>query len=513
VKAQEPFHAKVVDFGDRLGLQFASDATLSSDVRSRVDHAFNSLFSNGLNSRAEDSFPEFIQVCNEHSQPSIESIRNLGAFTGLDFPLGEVLGFWLEPSPNIPLYPFQRVGRDWLLEVRRGILADDMGLGKTVQAIAGIVDGLWALHFSQVLIVAPRSLAFNWYAEIGRWAPSLTVSLVVPGGANTAATWARRIGKSNVIITTYEQVRENYEIIQGRFDLIIADEAHRLRNISSGLSKAFSKLDSKYLWLLSGTPLERDVDDLLTLLGLLHPGRFSIRDRRLEPAVVRSQAQKYILRRLKSDVLQDLPALTVSHEFLELSEDQQQEYKRALVWKRGQNPLERYQHLRAICDVSSSGESSKIDRIMELLLDIRGMQESAVVFSFWDEPLQAMRARIETYEAIPLHFFHSGLSLLKRNAVVDRFRREGGVFLASGGIAAEGLTLVEANHVLFLNRWWNPSLNRQAADRIRRIGQEKPTYTYTFSAPGTIEIAIDDILAAKVEDEKTFVELLSKHLD
>ena len=496
----------------RFRLALKPNTELRDEDRKRIERAF---------ARSAEIWPpnrsdldgERIEIETGGVLPSIESLRNLGAFSGLDFSPGVVLGFWAYPPPAINLYPFQTVGRDWLLQVGRGILADDMGLGKTVQAIAAVVQGLWELRFSRVLVVAPRSLAFNWYAEFLRWAPSLPISLVLPSGSGSAPTWARRVGNSSVVVTTYEQVRDNAEVLQGNFDLVIADEAHRVRNSGSALSKAFSHLDSTNLWLLTGTPLERDVEDLLTLLSHLYPGRFSLRDKRLDPTVIRSSSRPYVLRRKKDDVLSDLPAMTLRHEFVQLADAQAREYREALAWTRGQNPLERYDRLRSICDVASNGESAKIDRILEILLEIGDLGESAVVFSFWDEPLQVLRRRIEKATKENLHFYHSSLTLIERNEVVQRFLAEGGIFLASGRIAAEGLTLVEANHVIFLNRWWNPSLNRQAADRIRRIGQTRPTFTYTFSAPGTVDIALDAMLQSKSIAENTFVELLSDQLD
>ncbi len=449
-----------------------------------------------------------------HEQPTIQSLRHLGAISGMDFEIGQVLGFWAEKPPLVDLYPFQKEGVDWLINVGRGILADDMGLGKTVQAIVAAQKLLWSNAAVNVLVVAPRSLVYNWYSEFRKWAPKLTVSLVFPSGAGAIETWARRLGRATVILTTYEQIRMNSEILSGKFDLVIADEAHRLRNAKSGLSRSFQNLESEHLWLLTGTPLERDVDDLLTLLSILQPGKFSVRDRRLDEGLIRAQSRPYVLRRRKSDVLGDLPEMTHVHEFLELSDTQKSEYREALAWTKEQNALQRFSKLRAICDLASNGtSSSKLDRIVEIIMTIQGLGESTVVFSFWDAPMEELARRLSGVPGLKTVTYNSKLSLTARNDAVEEFKSSGGIFLASGHIASEGLTLVEANHVIFVNRWWNPSLNRQAADRIRRIGQQKPTFMYSFTAPQTVEAAIDQMLNEKSDDEHKFVELLVAELE
>jgi SNF2 family DNA or RNA helicase len=295
---------------------------------------------------------------------------------------------------------------------------------------------------------------------------------------------------------------------------VVADEAHRLRNSGSLQSKGFRKLVVDRIWFLSGTPLERDVLDILTLMSFLKPSIFSTRDKSMEPVVIRGRAKPFVLRRMKSEVLKDLPEVTYRHEFLELSPVQRDAYQKAQKWTGAGNVLTRFGTLRAICDLEAdTGSSIKIERIIELVEQIRELGESVVIFSYWNEPLVELKRRLLEIHGNEVFHFHAGLSLARRNEVLDAFRSSGGILLASAHIASEGLTLIEANHAIFLNQYWNPSINRQAEDRIRRIGQVRHTFVYTFTCIDTVEIVIDEMLARKSEDEHDFVELLAEHLN
>jgi SNF2 family DNA or RNA helicase len=385
-----------------------------------------------------------------------------------------------------------------------------MGLGKTIQAISALLELVKSGEVLHCLVIAPRSLLFNWLVELDRWAPELASSILVPGSKGGSEIWQRRLGKSHVVITSYEQLRAAGPIFEFEFDLVIADEAHRLRNRESAQSKGFRLFRARRIWFLSGTPLERDPEDLITLMSLLKPDLFSPRDIKLGAAFVRAKAQRFILRRKKNDVLKDLPELVRNHEYIELNDLQRDEYKQSSAWSRSEDQLVRFMKLREICDLSVADKSSsKLDRIREIVNEIVLNGENVVVFSFWNSTLQHLASLFEGDHPGLVRVYSSDLSIEKRNEVVTNFKSNGGIFLASGHIAAEGLTLTEANHAIFANRWWNPSLNRQAEDRIRRIGQGKTTFVYTFSAPGTVEELLDDMLEEKSLSERDFVELLS----
>lgn len=443
-------------------------------------------------------------------QTSADSMRRLGIQSGSDYTLGEMLFPWLKVVETIRLYPFQVEGVEWLKVTPRAVLADDMGLGKTIQAIQAMRDLVQLGDVVYTLIVAPRSLIYNWIAELTKWAPELCLSLVMPNSSASQLTWENRLGKSHVVLTSYEQLRSNPALTGFSFDLVIADEAHRLRNRGSDQSMGFRKLQCSRMWLLSGTPIERDLEDLLTLMSLLMPSHFAVSDQKLLPALIRSRARPFILRRLKNDVLHQLPKTTEIHEYIELTRKQRAAYDEANIWTKDSNPLTIFGRLRAICDLESeTGESAKLDRALDLVREIVDGGESVVVFSFWNDPLRAFASRLAISGIGPVYVYTSDLTISSRNQVVEEFKVLGGVLLASGHIASEGLTLVKANHVVFLNQWWNPSQNRQAADRIRRIGQDKPTFTYKFTSLGTLEEAIDGMIHKKTLTEQEFIEHLA----
>jgi SNF2 family DNA or RNA helicase len=156
-----------------------------------------------------------------------------------------------------------------------------------------------------------------------------------------------------------------------------------------------------------------------------------------------------------------------------------------------------------------SGESSKIDRIIDLVRQITSLNERCVIFSFWKAPLLRL-AEVMNENNLPLQLLTADMTLPERQQAVEKFRNGSGSLLASGRIASEGLTLIEANHAIFLNRWWNPSANSQAEDRIRRIGQTRKTEVYTFTMSNSVESVIDRILQDKESTINTLIELLNE---
>ena len=246
-------------------------------------------------------------------------------------------------------------------------------------------------------------------------------------------------------------------------------------------------------------------------MSLLDERRFSSEDRVLHPSALRARVRPYMLRRRKDEVLGELPPVIESEEELELTEVQKVAYRSAVQAhaQRGDasSYLALFSELRALCDIEpKSGNSTKLDRICDLLDDIAAGGEKAVVFSYLLSPLHELRRRLQR-ASIGHEMLTGNIALSERKKVVERFKRDGKciVLLASSRVASEGLTLVEANHVLFVNRWWNPSSNIQARDRILRIGQRKTVWVWTFACRGTVETRLKEILDTK---QKTFDDLV-----
>lgn len=426
----------------------------------------------------------------------------------------------LKRPRNGRLYPYQRKGVAWLLRHPRGILADDMGLGKTVQALAGAQQLLCRGLVNQALVVSPTSLLANWEDAALKWTPELSVARVTPTGAIRGQVWKVLENRVHILLTNYEQIR-GFLVMERtpQPGLIVADEAHRLRNVDADVTRGAQLLEPEWFWALTGTPIERDKEDLVTLLSTLDPRRFSSSDARLEPSTIRARARPYILRRRKEEVLTQLPPVIDTKEHLELTLPQRRRYDRERRRLRGasrdgENALQIVGALRAICDYDpESGASSKLDRACEIIEEVRANNEKAVVFSYLLQPLRILgtRLRADRERFGGCIYFHGGVTLEERRAAVSDFQSSPDVttLLASTRTAGEGLTLTAASHVLFINEWWNPSVNQQARDRVVRIGQNQVVRVYRFRCKDTIEERLDEILATKRDEFEELVERLA----
>ena len=425
----------------------------------------------------------------------------------------------LTPPPLGSLYPFQRDGVEWILARPRGaILADDMGLGKTVQVITAARLLVNRAQIRRILVLCPKSLLANWDAEFAKWAPELGVATVTPSGRVKDAAWRALVWRRHVLLTNYEQMRDPPEALRSHPpDLIVADEAHRLRKRTARLTTGVMELRPGRFWAVTGTPLERDADDLATILSVIERHRFSAGDARLHPSSLRAQARPFVLRRRKSEVLKELPPVRDTVERISLKPAQERAYGRTIAEVRrasdGGSELALLTRLREVCDFDrDTGQSSKADRIMELLPRIRKAGEKAVVFSYLLGPLRDLDTRItRSIGPRASRLLVGEMTGEERDQAVREFREDPEVLvlLASTRVAGEGLTLVEANHAFLFNQWWNPSTNRQATDRIVRIGQKNNVRIYRFCCRDTIEERLETILERKAELFEHTVERLA----
>ena len=425
----------------------------------------------------------------------------------------------LDPPELQDLYPFQRRGVDWLKARTGAVLADDMGLGKTVQVISATRLLFNRGKIRTSLVICPKSLIANWEREFSRWAPELGIAVVTPPAGTREEAWRLVTGYRHVLLTNYEQLREVPEALRrAPPDLVIADEAHRLRNRGAQITSGSYELRPKHFWALTGTPIERDQEDLATLLSLVVPSRFAPDDAKLPADSLRSRARRYILRRRKEQVLDDLPPVLDTTEALELTREQQTAYRAAVKRYRrvseDGNELALLTRLHALCDIEAdSGASSKVERILFLLGRIRARDEKAVVFSHRLQPLRELRYRLSRRFGDGTSAFLVGeMDDRERERAVSAFRANERIFvlLASSQIGGEGFTFTEANHVFLFNQWWNPSANDQARDRVVRIGQRRKVRVYRFCCRGTIEEALERILAAKQKLFEDVVERLAQ---
>lgn len=430
-----------------------------------------------------------------------------------DGALDRVLPLLLPLNVEDDLYPFQRTGVAWLLRHRRAILADDMGLGKTIQVIAALRRLFRHGRISSCLVVAPRTLIDNWLSESAKWAPELIARrLDFTNSTFTPAHWRGAVARAHILLASYEDLRGLWDdLAEQPPDIIVADEAHRLRKSDSLAHQAIRRIQSPWLWALTGTPVERDAEDLACLLSLLHPMRFAISDHRLGTASLRARARPHLLRRTKEAVLPEVPGVEERYEELALHPKQREAYDNEISSftesaRSGYLPL--FTRLRSICDLDQiSGASTKLDRILQIVEAASESGSKTVVFSYTIDPLQALLSRFRSESGKVAEILIGEMSLAKRSHAVTRFKADPDCYalLASMRVGAEGLTLTEANNVVFVNRWWNPSTNSQAVDRVVRIGQRKPVTVHYLTCLDTVEDRLQPMLTRK---KMTFDQLI-----
>lgn len=443
---------------------------------------------------------------------TLSSIRAAGRTDGGRPTLGRVLMPLLtRRRTRWPLYHYQRTGVKRLIASRRCLLADDMGLGKTLQVIVAVARLLEHEDCRRILVVAPASVLDTWHKEFQRWAPMICVRVA---DSNRATMVFRECWNvAHVVLTNYEQMRIPPDpVIRRAPQILVLDEAHRVKNWNAQVSSGIRSLDLRRVWALTGTPLEKGKTDLVGLMTLLEPQRFGRQDDDLPSWLLRAKTRPYTLRREKADVLVDLPEVTYRTERIQLRGEHAHAYQRAQkVGASAEDMLAAFRKLQTLSDYDpSTGASAKLDRAIEILTTIcSDIGQKAVVFSYLIRPLELLKDRLLTTTDVSFAGVYQGnLTTSERTMMLKRFRElRSGVLLASLRAAGEGLTLTEANHVLLINRWWNPSANAQAIDRVHRIGQQLPVTVYYFEAVGTVDEHLTEVLEGK---EELFEEVVAR---
>ena len=414
------------------------------------------------------------------------------------------------------LYEYQLRGTQWLRNQKAAILADDMGLGKTAQAISALRLLFGTKPLNTALIVCPKQLMANWEDELSKWAPELSWCRLTPPPRWRDEAWNRIFNRVHVIITNYESVASILRMKRiFSFSILVLDEAHRVRNATSQVTSELRGISREYTWALTGTPLERAPDDVWTILSVIQPDRFNLSLRPPSDEALRARARPYLLRRMKRDALPGLPSEVREHQVIELLPRQRTAYDHALkrfLTASDNQVLAEFNKLRMICDYDAeSRQSAKLDHIMDILSDIDANQEKAVVFSHFLAPLDILDNKLKDRGLRCVHI-RGDLSVQERERALALFQGDPNIrlLLASTRVGGEGLNLIQANHVVFVNRWWNPSANNQAKDRVSRIGQTKTVIVHSFTCRDTVEEILDEILEDKTRLSDTIVDALAE---
>ncbi|MCY4228105.1 MAG: DEAD/DEAH box helicase [Gammaproteobacteria bacterium] len=402
-----------------------------------------------------------------------------------------------------PLHEYQWEGVSFLFRSHAALLADEMGLGKTVQtavALALLMNG--RSDVNRVLIVAPASLTMNWVSELSIWAPSLAVRLIHGSASNREAFYLLPIP---VLVGSYEQIRQDgLELIPlNTFDLIILDEAQRIKNKNSTTALACRILQGKRAWALSATPLENKDDDVKSILGFLDP---SICEDLSDTHLI-EKLRSMMLRRRKSDVRTELPPVIYQDLVLALSKPQRKVYdelwlNRIAAISTGNTETDSsvallglITKLKIVCNLDEEANvSSKLDALKEVI-ESAGESARILVFSQFVKTIKWISERIE----LPHGLLIGSMSLEDRQKNVDEFRNNKSprlllISLRAGGV---GLNLGEATHVVVFDRWWNPAVEAQAIYRAHRFDRAGPLHVVRFLIADSIEEQIADILDQK----------------
>jgi SNF2 family DNA or RNA helicase len=414
----------------------------------------------------------------------------------------EALAFSRQP------FPYQLDGVAYLYPRHEAVLADEMGLGKTMQAIVALRLLAHEGRVRRALVVCPKPLATNWRRELAEWAPELPVTLVE--GSQAQREWIWKRAADGVLIANYEVLvrdRQVAESVAAPFDLVIVDEAQRIKNSSGATHDAVCAVPRRRSWALTGTPIENSADDLVGIFQFASPGRLRPH---MKPAAIRQAVGDYVLRRTKDNVLTQLPPKTVCDVEVALTPEQWAAYQRAeddgvvRLSHLGaeltiQHVFELVLRLKQICNFDpETGASAKLDRLEADLEECAASGRKALVFSQWVRTIDQLRPRLARFG--PLEF-HGRIPSNRRDGVLQQFREDPSaqVLLMSYGAGSVGLNLQFAGYVFLFDRWWNPAVEDQAINRAHRIGAAGPVTVTRFLASGTIEERINAVLDQKRE--------------
>ncbi len=450
----------------------------------------------------------------------------------------------LVPVPDrlrAELRDYQRRGLTWLADLTAlglgGCLADDMGLGKTITLIALHLHRQQHGAAGPTLVVCPASLLGNWEAEVERFAPGTPVRRF--HGSARDLTGLDAAGDPGFVLTTYGTMRRSAAALaEVGWDLVVADEAQHVKNAASATARMLRTIPSAARVALTGTPVENDLTELWAILDWCVPGllgsRLAFRRAWAAPIEAGVDTEKtkafaeligpFLLRRRKSDpgIAPELPPKTETDHLLTLTREQTVLYE-AFV----RDTMERIERadedsrrglvlmlltgLKQICNHPAqflkqqagriAGRSQKIDVLDELLETILAEEGAVLVFTQYVAMARLLEAHW-TAAGVPHQFLHGGTPVREREAMVARFQagpEHGGppVFLLSLKAGGTGLNLTRADHVVHVDRWWNPAVEEQATDRAYRIGQTRPVQVHRLVTRGTIETRIAELLTRK----------------
>jgi len=435
---------------------------------------------------------------------------------------------------NGQLRPYQEYGVRWLDYLREysmgACLADEMGLGKTIQVIALLRSLNEAGVRGNCLILCPKTLVFNWVAELERFAPELPCMVHYGIGRDTAQL---ETDGFRIILSTYATLRRDIEDFQKiNFLYIILDESQNIKNLTTQTTAAVLSLKGDHRLALSGTPIENNLGELYSLFRFLNPSFFGseklfvqrylhpIQDDNDEDALkdLKARIYPFMLRRLKRDVLKELPAKTEETAYIELEEDhlavyhrRRQEYKQLIdnIIARGEAAKSQFVIFKALgelrrlasvpeADGEYAGPSAKRQYLLDRIAELAENNHKCLIFTNF---LATVDIISEDLAGLGIQNLTMTGATVDRQALVTRFQTDDNVkaFVMTLKTGGTGLNLTAADYIFIMDPWWNNAAENQAIDRAHRIGQQNPVFCYRLIAKDTIEERILELQKRKTD--------------
>jgi SNF2 family DNA or RNA helicase len=473
-------------------------------------------------------------------QPTFEYEETFRQFLD-NFYHPEKLDFEVPPTLAPILRDYQTKGYKWLKSLANhgfgGILADDMGLGKTLQSIAFIVSELEVIRKNKqpVLIVSPSSLTYNWLSELLKFSPEIQ-AVVVDGTKEERQGLQKEVKNLDVVITSYPLLRRDIKWFdQQSFHTVFFDEAQAFKNPLTQTARAVKRIKADHRFALTGTPIENSLEELWSIFHVVFPELFlGLKEfSTLTGEKVARRIRPFLLRRLKEDVLTELPEKMESIESTELLPDQKKLYAAYLAKLRhdtlkhlDKNTLRRNRikilagltRLRQICCHPAlfvdgyKGRSAKFEQLLRIIEESRLSGRRVLIFSQFTKML-ALIGKELTELGLPFFYLDGHTPPEERVDICQRFNEgERDYFLISLKAGGTGLNLTGADTVILYDLWWNPAVEEQAADRAHRIGQTKVVQVIKLISRGTIEEKMNELQEKKKNLSDTIIDSGDKML-
>lgn len=462
----------------------------------------------------------------------------------------------MEPflKDEVQFYKHQIDGIRQMMQMRNFLLADDMGLGKSIQALTVCIGDIyrttngkrWA---EKIVVICPINLKSNWSDELEKFTriPHVILGQSIdpknperlrdlgPAKRDEQLKEFEAMEGPRVLIVNYEQVDKHLKELNGiKFDIAIFDEAHYLKNPKAKRTQACHKLRATRYFMLTGTPMLNQVNELWGILHLVDPAGYpkyysfcnryclygGYQDKQIigvkNEKELQERLNRVMIRRLKKDVL-DLPEVQTIIKRIDLSNEQRKLYDKAeseleipIVGQADpseiENALTKLLRLKQICGTTlpfnGKDDSAKLDVAVEDAMELSKNGHKVVVFTQFRDVLECFANRLDTaMPDIPIWELHGGIKSYERQGVVNEWSAHpgGGVIVCMLQVAGIGLNMVAAQHAQFLDKLWVPGLNQQAVDRLHRIGQNKtqPVQILEYHMKGTVETRVEAVLKQK----------------